>query len=104
MMRFSFTPDADSDIEEITRYLQGLPQEPALRIGRNLQKAVYAIARFPGLGRVDERLTRQAKRKIRRFVSGQYILFYYIAGQSIRILGVLTGLRDIDGIMRRRVK
>jgi plasmid stabilization system protein ParE len=104
MMRFSFTPDAESDIDEITRYLQDLPQEPALCIGRSLQRAIYAIARFPGLGRVDERLTRQAKCKIRRFVSGQYILFYYIAEQSIRIIGVLPGKRDIDGIMRRRMK
>jgi len=103
-MRFSFTPDAELDIDEITSYLQGLPQEPALRIGRGLQRAIDAIARFPGLGRVDERLTCQANRKIRRFVGGQYILFYYIAEQSIRIIGILPGKRDIDGIMRRRMK
>ena len=104
MMRFSFTPDAEFDIDEITRYLQELPQEPALRIGRGLQKAIYAIARLPGLGRVDEQLTRQANRKIRRFVSGQYVVFYYVAEQSIRILGVLHGKSDIDEIMRHRAK
>jgi plasmid stabilization system protein ParE len=102
MTRFSFSPDAELDIDDITRYLQELPQEPALRIGRDLQRAIYAIARFPGLGRVDERLTRQANPRIRRFVSGQYVLFYYIAEQSIRFLGVLPGKRDIDEIMRRR--
>jgi plasmid stabilization system protein ParE len=104
MTRFSFSPDAELDIDEITRYLQELPQAPALRIGRGLQKAIYAIARFPALGRVDDRLTRRAKRKIRRFVSGQYVVFYCVVEQSIRILGILPGKRDIDGIMLRRVK
>jgi plasmid stabilization system protein ParE len=77
-MRFSFTPDAELDIDEITSYLQDLPKAPALRIGRDLQKAIYAVCRFPGLGRVDERLT--------------------------RLLGVLPGERDIDDIMRRRLR
>jgi plasmid stabilization system protein ParE len=104
MKRFSFSPDAELDIDSITRYLQELPREPALRIGRDLQRAIYAIVRFPGLGRVDERLTRQANRKIRRLVSGQYVLFYYVAEQSIRVLGVLPGRRDIDEIMRQRFK
>jgi hypothetical protein len=37
-MRFSFTPEAEFDIDQITSYLQGLPQAPALRIGRSFKK------------------------------------------------------------------
>jgi plasmid stabilization system protein ParE len=104
MMRFSFTPDAELDMDDIANYLQGLPQAPALRIGRDLQKAIYAICRFPGLGRVDQRLTRLANRKILRLVSGKYLLFYYVSDKSIRFLGILPGDRDIDEIMRHRLK
>jgi len=101
--RFSFTPEAELDIDEITSHLQGLQQEPALRIGRDLQEAIYAILRFPALGRVDERLTRRGNRKIYRLFSGQYTLFYCVA-ESICILGVLHGTRDVDDIMHRRMR
>jgi plasmid stabilization system protein ParE len=104
MMRFSFTPDAEFDMDEITSYLQGLPKVPALRIGKELQQAIANIVRFPGLGRIDQRLTMLTRTKVLRLVSGQYILFYYVAEQSIRILSVLHGKRDIDEIMSHRLK
>ena len=102
--RFGFTPDAELDMDEITGYLQGLPQDPALRIGRKLQQAITNITRFPGLGRIDQRLTILTRTKVLRLVSGQYILFYYVAEQSIRILGVINTKRDIDDIMNHRLK
>jgi plasmid stabilization system protein ParE len=104
MTRFSFTPDAEFDIDEIATYLQELPKVPALRIGRKLQQAITNITRFPGLGRIDKRLTLVTRTKVLRLVSGKYILFYYVVEQSVRILGVLDTKRDIDNIMRHRLK
>ena len=104
MTQFSFTPDAEFDIDEIAAYLQGLPQVPALRIGRKLQQAIATITRFPGLGRIDERLTTLSGTRVLRFISGPYILFYHLAQQSIRILSILHTKRDIDDIMSSRLK
>jgi plasmid stabilization system protein ParE len=56
------------------------------------------------LGRIDQRLTILTGTKVLRLVSGQYILFYYVVDQSIRILGVLHGKRDIDEIMSSRLE
>jgi plasmid stabilization system protein ParE len=104
MMRFWLTPDAEMDVDDITVYLQGLPQVPATRISLELQETLAAITRFPGLGRLDDELSELTKAKIQRLVSGQYIVFYYVALDSVRILGVLPGKSDIDGTMRRRLR
>jgi plasmid stabilization system protein ParE len=102
--RFSFTPDAEFDMDEITGYLQDLPQAHALRIGRELQKGIATMTQFPGLGRIDHKLTMATHTKVLRFVSGKYVIFYCVGERSILILGVLPGKRDIEEIMGRRLK
>jgi plasmid stabilization system protein ParE len=102
MIRFTFTPDAEHDIDEIARYLKSLPETPALRIGREIQKAIKTITDHPAIGRVDDRLTSQSPRRILRYICGQYILFYYVEDEKARIVGIIHGNRDVDSIMRRR--
>lgn len=104
MMRFTFTPDAERDVDEITSYLQGLPRAPALRIGKGIQKAIGAICDHPAIGRVDDRLTRQSSRRILRYICYPYILFYYVADERIRIVGLIDGRRDVDSLMQRRLE
>jgi plasmid stabilization system protein ParE len=101
-MRFTFTPEAERDMDEIIAYLLALPKAPALRIGGAIQRAIENIIRFPGLGRIDEKQTRLAHTEIHRFVSGKYILFYSVLKQSILIHGILDGRRDVENIMSDR--
>lgn len=103
MSRFGFTPHAEADIEDLTRYLQGLPLIPAQRIGRQIQQAIANIASFPYHAPVDTRLTLITHYDVHRLVCGDYLLFYHPGEPFPIILGVLHGRRDIDTIMQQRL-
>jgi plasmid stabilization system protein ParE len=102
--RFTFTPAAQRDVEEIAEYLRTLPKAPALRIGSELQRAIETITSHPHLGRVDERLTERSTTKILPFLSGGYVLFYFVGDLGICIVGVLHAKRDTRSIMEKRVR
>jgi plasmid stabilization system protein ParE len=101
--RFGFSLHAEFDIDELTRYLQGLPLIPASRIGREIQQAIATIASAPLRAPVDEELSHLANYKIHRLVCGDYLLFYHSGEPFPMILGVLHGKRDTDTIMRQRL-
>jgi plasmid stabilization system protein ParE len=101
--RFIFTPASQQDVEQIADYLRTLPRTPALRIGREVQKAIETIAAHPYLGRVDELLTRQSGRRIRRFLCTGYLLFYFVENERVCFVGMLHGKQDIDSIMEKRL-
>jgi plasmid stabilization system protein ParE len=103
MNRFGFSTHAESDIDELTRYLEGLPLVPAQRIGREIQQAIANIVSFPHHAPVDERLTRITNYDVHRLVCGDYLLFYHPGKPFPIILGVLHGRRDSDSIMHRRL-
>ena len=103
MNRFGFSLHAESDIDELTRYLEGLPLIPAQRIGSEIQEAIATIASSPQRAPVDAKLTRLASYEIHRLVCGDYLLFYHPGEPFPLILGVLHGKRDIDSIMRQRL-
>jgi plasmid stabilization system protein ParE len=102
--RFTFTPAARRDVEQITDYLRTIPRAPALRIGRALQRAIETITNQPHLGRIDHRLTERSAIKILRFLSEGYVLFYFIDDIGLCIIGILHGKRDIPSIMEQRIK
>jgi len=102
--RFGFTAHAESDIEGLTRYLQGLPVIPARRIWRQIQEAIANIASFPYHAPVDSSLSHVAHYNVHRLVCGDYLLFYHPGEPFPIILGVLHGKRDIGSIMLRRLR
>jgi plasmid stabilization system protein ParE len=102
-MRFTFTQFAAEDIDGLALHLQGIPEVPALKIGRQIQDAFNLLTVFPRLGRVDLRLSNSAGRSIFRYNIGRYACFYLISGSNLVILGLIHGARDVDTIMRQRV-
>ena len=104
MTRFSFTPDAELDMDEITGYLKASLKILLSASAESFNKRSQTSLASPAWDRIDQRLTILTRTKVLRLVSGQYILFYYVAEQSIRILGAINTKRDIDDIMNHRLK
>ena len=99
------TPEAEDDLREIYRYIASVLQErsAAQRLVSNLRKTILDLETMP------ERWNRYDRepwfsRGIRKAITENYIIFYTVQDQSVFVLSVLYGRRDIDRILEQRIQ
>jgi plasmid stabilization system protein ParE len=93
------SPEANSDIFEIWRWIARDSVELADRVDAELYEMFEALARMPGQGHRREDLT---SRPVLFFPLYSYLIVYQPDVDPIRILAVLRGTRNVKRILKKR--
>jgi plasmid stabilization system protein ParE len=96
MTGYTLAPAARQDVLEITSFVAEESPGAAARLGEELLRAFALLAERPGLGHRRADLTAQAVRFWT--VLGRYMVVYQEA-EPVAILRVLSGYRDITGLL-----
>jgi len=93
--RVTITPAADRDADEIFAYIAG--ENPLAAEGQiqRLFTAAKRLADFPERGRARPELGSGA----RTIVVGRYLLLYRVGPDSVDILRIVHGARELSGII-----
>jgi plasmid stabilization system protein ParE len=101
--RYTLNRDAESDLDGIIRDLLGIPDRPALKIGKDLQAMLQQIAEWPRLGVEYKDFHSRYGYEVRSRLCGNYKIFYRAGLSTPDIVAVIHMKRDIDSIMRERL-
>lgn len=90
------TPLAEQDILNIHSYIaidnQKKADEFIIRLGSKVKNLEYN----PGIGmKCDE-----IRKGLRRYVYGNYLIFYRIQKRHVEIVRIIHGVRDLEGIFK----
>jgi toxin ParE1/3/4 len=96
MSEARITEQARADLDQLWDYIAERNEAAADRLLDNILKAARLHASFPQMGRQRDELAPD----LRSFVVSPYVVFYRPAGDTIEVLRVLHGHRDIDTIMK----
>lgn len=97
-MQFRFSPQAESELEEISLYLvsESGSVEIADRVVDSILGTIGLLAKFPYIGRKrDDDLSVG----VRSFPAENYIIFYRIRNEEVQVIRILHGHRDISSIL-----
>jgi toxin ParE1/3/4 len=91
------SPLADSDLDEIWYYVasQSGSMDVADRLIGSITDRFFLLASYPNLGRARDEDLRHG---LRTFPVGEYVIFYRIEDESVVILRVLRGNRNIAAL------
>jgi toxin ParE1/3/4 len=92
MKRLVVTLDASRDLSEISDYFLARSVEAGERFVEEFSQKCQYLAQFPYLGRSYAQLAPG----LRGMPLMSYIIFYQIAGDSIEILRVISGYRNLQ--------
>jgi plasmid stabilization system protein ParE len=93
------SPEANSDIFEIWRWIAKDSIELADRVEAELHDIFEALARMPGQGHQRKDLT---QRPVLFFPLYSYLVVYQPNLDPIRIMAVLRGTRHVKRILKQR--
>jgi toxin ParE1/3/4 len=94
MSQYKLTKAADSDLMEIWLFIAQDDIDTADRITGTIIDKFALLAKHPKMGRERPELAPS----LRSFVEGKYTIFYRLTLDTIEIVRVLHGTRDIEGI------
>lgn len=92
MMPYVVSPRAETDLDEIWRYIAKENVPAADRLLDRLHQTFRMLARQPLMGQLREDL----RPMLRGFVVGNYVVFYRPTFKGIEIVRVIHGARDIE--------
>jgi toxin ParE1/3/4 len=95
--RYGFTREADQYLEGIHHFIARDSPSRADRFGDRLEAVCQDLADMPGMGRVWPDLGGG----MRRFLFGDYLIYYRPSADGVEILRVLHGARDIRRALRQ---
>ena len=90
------TRRAQAELDDIFDYVADDAPDAARRTSRRFDDAFRLLARNPSLGRDRSRLLPGT----RSFTLGSYVIFYSPTEESVEILRVIHGARDIRTLLR----
>jgi toxin ParE1/3/4 len=90
------TPLAEADLEEIWLYFAQANEASADRFLGRILSQCRQLAQFPRMGRARENLVHN----LRSFPVKQYVIFYRPVDDTVEIVRILYGARDIEAIFR----
>lgn len=101
--RVILTPEAENDLREIYRYIASVLQEQAAahRLVAKIKDAILDLETMPERWNLYHQEPWES-RGLRKAVVGNYIIFYYLQGQSVFVISILYGKRDIETILSQR--
>jgi plasmid stabilization system protein ParE len=102
--RFVLSRYARRDLEEIRSYIELLPRQPSMKIGRGLQRTLKSIAIDPYLGSLQSEFTRLAGAEVRSRLVLSYRIFYIVGAPVPEIVAILHTARDIASIVASRLQ
>jgi toxin ParE1/3/4 len=98
MPRVVRTRRSRADLVEILLYIRRDNHRAARRLLDTINGKLELLAEFPGLGQPREELSRS----LRSFPIGDYLLFYRPRKDSIQLIRVLHGRRDLRNQFRKK--
>jgi toxin ParE1/3/4 len=93
VQRLRITPRATLDLIEIWNYIADDSLENADRFIDELYETIGQLSRHPGMGRQREELAPG----LRSFPHHRHVIFYKADSNSVDIVRVLHGARDVRG-------
>jgi plasmid stabilization system protein ParE len=97
--KYVLTPEADQDLDDIWEYIAQDDIEAADRWDAKLREAFQVLARNPLVGHTRKDLT---DKSVLFWPVGSYLIIYRNLAESIEIVAVTQGARDIPSYLRRR--
>lgn len=101
MPNLRYLAQAKDDLISIQRYIaqQSGSKETARQYSEQLRAQCRTIAAFPGLmGRERSEL----RERLRSVAHGNYVIFFLYKGDSLDIVSIIEGHRDIEGLFINR--
>lgn len=96
MRRFRLSPEARNDLFDIWAYIAEDSIDSADRVREEFYQAFTKLAEFPGLGHSRNDLT---DKPLRFWPVHSYLIVYRPDSRPIEIVRVLSGYRDIGGLL-----
>lgn len=90
------TPLAEADLMEVWRYFAQGGESRADKVLDGILKQCRQLAQFPLMGRTRESLAAN----LRSFPVKSYVIFYRPVNDTVEIVRILHGARDIESIFR----
>ncbi len=93
-------PEADSDLDDIWRYVASQSNSAAIadRLIDSFTGRFLLLARMPNIGRSRDEDLRPG---LHSFPVGEYVIIYRIQDADVVILRVLHGRRDLEALFNR---
>jgi len=91
-----WAPAARQDLRHIARYLARDSIPAARAVAKRIRDQVERLSELPERGRSVPELESHGLRSEREVISRPYRIVYAVEGQTVRILAVLDGWRDLD--------
>lgn len=92
MSQYIISPSAIRDLEEISDYYAESNLEAGERFLDDFNKKCRYLTKFPRIGRSYEHL----RSGMRGLLVGNYVIFYQLPDDSVEILRVVRGDRDLE--------
>ena len=93
-MDLYFSTESEVDLIEIWAYIAKDREKQAEALVERIYKQCENLTHMPEMGRRRDDLAPG----IRTFPVGRYIIFYRIHEESVEIVRILSGYRDIDSL------
>jgi toxin ParE1/3/4 len=95
MARLLRTPQANEDLLEIWAYVARDSVKAADKLLRRIDEQSQLLAENPLLGELVE----EYRPGLRRFVVGNYLIFYHAFSDGIEVFRILHGARRLEGLL-----
>ncbi len=97
-MKVEFSPLSISDLKDIRDYIALDSPETADKYIPKLHKRALDIADFPNTG---SNLAKKIRTKVKyKYVIDDYLIFYLLSDEAVRIIRVMHGSRDIEQLFK----
>ncbi len=98
------TDDAAGDLEEIYDYLSRQdPPGRAEHVLEQIERAFHALSALPERGSIPRELLELGIREYREVFFKPYRIIYRVMGDSVYVLVIADGRRDMGGLLQRRL-
>jgi toxin ParE1/3/4 len=95
LYRIFFTPAAEKDMRTAWRHVAQHDVNAADRLFDALDGRAKALKQFPERGVPRDDLSQG----MRMLVEGKYLIFYRVEESAVRVLRVLYGPRELEGVL-----
>jgi toxin ParE1/3/4 len=97
-------PKAEEDLAEIYRYIALFDGEgQAELIQEHLMADILSLAKLPKRGKCPLEMLKLGIDDYREIQCAPWRIFCYISGNSVGVIAVLDGRRDVDELLRYRL-
>jgi plasmid stabilization system protein ParE len=101
--RVQWAEIAIRDLEEIVAFIALDSPTNAERVLERIERRASTLESTPERGRVVPELAREGMRNWREFVVKPYRLIYRIEGDTVTVLSLFDGRRDLEDLLLERL-